>query len=73
MRAYSDPLRQTDKWSIPNVEIFFSDEQVDADGEKLDPGWFYWFCLPGCLPDSDPFGPYSTADAALAAAQDYDA
>jgi hypothetical protein len=23
-------------------------------------GWFYWFCLPGCLPDSDAMGPFKT-------------
>ncbi len=22
-------------------------------------GWYYWFCFPGCLPDSDPIGPFS--------------
>ena len=35
-------------------------------------GWFYWFCLPGCLPDSEPFGPYETEQAAIADAQDQD-
>lgn len=29
-------------------------------------GWFYWYCFPGCLPDSDPIGPFDTEDAALA-------
>jgi len=29
-----------------------------------DSGWYYWFCLPGCLPDSEPTGPFaSVADA----------
>lgn len=28
-------------------------------------GWFYWFCLPGCLPDSDPTGPFETEQEAL--------
>jgi hypothetical protein len=38
---------------------------------KLDEhGWFYWFCLPGCLPDSEPFGPFPTEDEALADAQE---
>jgi hypothetical protein len=23
-------------------------------------GWFYWFCFPGCLPDSEPIGPFKT-------------
>jgi hypothetical protein len=33
-------------------------------------GWFYWYCLPGCLPDSSPEGPFPTADAAKQAAQE---
>lgn len=28
-------------------------------------GWFFWYCFPGCLPDSDPYGPYQTHDEAL--------
>lgn len=28
-------------------------------------GWYYWTCLPGCLPDSDPSGPYATCDDAI--------
>lgn len=31
--------------------------------------WWYWYCLPGCLPDSDPFGPYATEEEALAEAR----
>lgn len=33
-------------------------------------GWFFDYCLPGCLPDSQPFGPYPSRDAAIAAARD---
>ena len=33
-------------------------------------GWFYWFCLPGCIPDSDPIGPFDSEDEALADARE---
>jgi hypothetical protein len=33
-------------------------------------GWFYWYCLPGCMPDSEPFGPFASADEAKSAAQE---
>jgi hypothetical protein len=33
-------------------------------------GWYYWYCFPGCMPESSPFGPYATADEARQAAQD---
>ena len=32
-------------------------------------GWFYWFCFPGCLPDSDYHGPFDTEAGALADAR----
>lgn len=33
-------------------------------------GWFWWSCLPGCLPDSSAFGPFKTAKEALADARE---
>lgn len=33
-------------------------------------GWFFWFCFPGCLPESTPFGPYASQADALAAARE---
>lgn len=32
--------------------------------------WWYWYCLPGCMPDSSVFGPFETEDEALAEAQE---
>ena len=32
--------------------------------------YWYWYCLPGCLPDSDPIGPFATEEEAIAAAQE---
>lgn len=34
--------------------------------------WFYWYCFPGCLPDSSCFGPFETEQDALAEALDDD-
>lgn len=33
-------------------------------------GWFWHTCLPGCLPDSDPMGPFATRAEALADAHE---
>ena len=33
-------------------------------------GWFWWTCLPGCLPDSDPYGPFASEAEALADARE---
>jgi hypothetical protein len=37
--------------------------------EDITLGWFYWSCFPGCLPNSDPVGPFDTEAEALADAQ----
>lgn len=66
----------------PECESLMQDE--DAAGmvvcsddacpvERLRPtfvDWFYWYCLPGCLPDSDPIGPFASEDEALADARE---
>jgi hypothetical protein len=47
-------------------------KMIDAiiEEEGITGGWFYWYCFPGCLPDSEaPMGPYETAKEALAAAR----
>jgi hypothetical protein len=28
------------------------------------PGWYYWHLSPGCLPDTDPIGPFETEEEA---------
>lgn len=40
--------------------------------ECIEGGWFYWFCFPGCMPDSDANGPYETEALAVKAAQELD-
>lgn len=43
------------------------DAMIEENG--ISGGWFYWFCFPGCLPDSEPFGPFNSANEAKADAQ----
>lgn len=33
-------------------------------------GWYWQACVPGCLPDGDPVGPFATEAEALADARD---
>ena len=74
MRTYSDPTRESDPMSLPDVEVFYSDvsEQTpdtvfynEYDDEPYGSGYFYWYCFPGCLPDSSPFGPFETEQEAI--------
>lgn len=58
---------------------------IEANGESFCPScersttsfdivdewaWYWWSCFPGCLPDSDPVGPFKTEAEALADAQE---
>ena len=43
---------------------------TDAEGDCLGSGWFWHSCFPGCLPDSEPMGPFATAAEAEADAQE---
>ncbi len=81
MQAYSDPGRDTDPHALPDLEVFYMSNQeirdagsdscwYDDDGEPLDKGWYDWFCFPGCLPDSEPMGPFRSEETALADARD---
>lgn len=55
-----------------NVEVFWHDGNRVADGdvwaddddEPLPAGWYYWYCFPGCMPESDPNGPFDSEQAA---------
>ena len=48
------------------------ESMLDAmvEEESITGGWYWWTCLPGCLPDSCAFGPFETRDAALTDAQE---
>lgn len=41
-----------------------------VEEEGITGGWFWWTCLPGCMPDSCAFGPFATRQEALADAQE---
>ena len=78
--TYSDPSRETDPFALPNVEVFYvSQLEVNYNLENLEraddytltePGWYWWSCFPGCLPDSEAIGPYETENEALIDAQE---
>lgn len=72
---YSDPARESDKWSLPDVEVFYADratcatwnENLEKGDSRYRVGWYYWYCFPGCLPEGSQFGPYKTEKAAVEA------
>jgi hypothetical protein len=101
---YSNPDRESDTWSLPDLEVFelTAREVAERDDELIyhyskrhefrlasmnsrtrekmfdtiieeegiTGGWFYWFCFPGCMPDSDAIGPFASHKEALADARE---
>lgn len=76
---YSDPKRENDPHALPDVEVFFISAAPDhallysivTGGDMIQAeGWYWWSCFPGCLPDSDPIGPFATEAEALADARE---
>ena len=45
-----------------SLETFHTDsvDRFDLSGETIEPGWYWWPCFPGCLPDGDAVGPFET-------------
>lgn len=70
---YTDPDRASSPYTLPDLETFeitaTGTPWENSDGERLEPGWYWWSCLPGCMPDADPCGPFDTEEAALADAR----
>ena len=54
-----------------SFEVFYSDEIQDSDGETMPPGFFWWACFPGCLPDGEPIGPFETESEAIEDANNF--
>ena len=82
MQVYSDPERENETWSLPDVEVFYADnddvrfwndeyrEWEESTDSPYTTGYYYWHCFPGCMPDSDPIGPFATEAEAIDDAQE---
>ena len=72
-QVYSVPFRESDLHSLPDCEVFYVDDLDVEDDEtvfyRCGPGWYWWACFPGCMPDSEPVGPFATEELAIADAQ----
>jgi hypothetical protein len=68
---HSNKSRESDPHALPNIEVFHvSQDQVQYSAEPTQVGWYWWPCFPGCLPDGDPNGPFTSEAEALADAQE---
>lgn len=74
---YVNPALAHDPTYLPGIEVFeltgtSADDMYDAEGEPYAPGWYWWACFPGCLPDGDgePYGPFDSFEDACEAARE---
>ena len=77
---YSNPRRARDPHALPDVETFHVTSAAECplcqEGTTIGQhvmddhnGWYWWACLPGCLPDGEPMGPFATERDAIADAR----
>jgi hypothetical protein len=70
---YSESSRAELPYAVPDIEVFHVAPTIatkDHDGMITSgPGWYWWSCTPGCLPDNEPYGPFMTEKLALDDAQ----
>lgn len=68
---YLDPERAAHPMALPDGEVWWQEPGALAEGanEPLESGWYWWACQPGCIPDSDPIGPFGSEAEAIADAQ----
>ena len=53
-----------------SFETFYQDSKAEPCLETSSgPGWYWWACLPGCLPDGEPSGPFESEEEAIKDAQ----
>jgi hypothetical protein len=58
--APNDALHDVDWINGRAIEVFYADEKLAREfGGSA--GWYWWECYPGCLPESDAFGPFPTS------------
>jgi hypothetical protein len=59
-RAAGEPLYDVNPQTGATVEVFYAD-RVLAKSFGTRPGWYWWTCRPGLLPDEPPTGPFASS------------
>jgi hypothetical protein len=60
LAAY-EPLYDIDPRTGASVEVFYADWVLAKSFGARRPGWFWWTCQRGHLPDELPTGPFATS------------
>ena len=71
---YSNKKRANEANALPDIEVFYvtqadcdedARQQPETGADYSGPGWYWWTCFPGCLPDGEPSGPFATEQEAI--------
>jgi hypothetical protein len=60
-RPAYEPLYQIDPRTGGTLEVFYGDPVLARSFGASGPGWFYWSCRQGRLPDQPPSGPFTSS------------
>lgn len=55
-------------------EVFWHEPDLNSEYDCCfwgKPGWYWWSCFEGCLPDSEPVGPFATSLDAMCDADEF--
>lgn len=52
-----------------SFEVFWTNRTAETTNqlgieENFEPGWYWWACFPGYMPESSPFGPFDSSEQA---------
>ena len=67
-RAAYEPVYDIDPRTGASVEVFYADHVLAQSFGACGPGWFWWSCRCGSLPDVLPIGPFANSYLAYRAA-----
>ena len=56
-------------YEVFHVPTNYQPEPEEGEDPYAD-GWYWWWCLPGCLPSSEPYGPFATEGEAYEAVEE---
>lgn len=60
---YTNRSDESDPHKLPDAEVFYmAEEDIDSSEDQFTggEGWYVWACFPGCMPDSEAWGPYKS-------------
>lgn len=49
---------------VGSFEVFWDDSDSASAVSFIESGWYWWACFPGCLPDGEASGPFTSSTSA---------